>query len=85
MRPEPLSLKSAAVKAAAPLVVPSAAAFCIASTPPVKVSGEEMVVLVTFPVASVRSKEFGRVETISAEVEAVVAERYVEEAYVVRS
>jgi hypothetical protein len=44
-----------------------------------------MVVAATFPVESVRRSEFGSVETMRLEVLAVVAERYVEEAYVVYS
>jgi hypothetical protein len=55
------------------------------SVVPSKERPAPIVVAATFPVASVRRSEFGSVETMSAEVEAVEAERYVEEAYVVKS
>ena len=49
MSPEPLSLKSDAVKVDAPLVVPSATALFIASVVPVKVNGPETVAVWTAP------------------------------------
>ena len=45
------------------------------SVPPVNESPDPIVVLVTFPLASVRRSAFGTVERMSAEVEAVFAER----------
>jgi len=75
MRPEVAS-KSAAVKVATPLVLPSAAAFAIESVEPEKERGLDTVVACTLPALSVeRSVEVSAVkydapETLSAVVDA---------------
>ena len=79
MLPEEAS-KSAAVKEAAPLVVPSAAAFCIESVEPEKLSGEETVVDWTAP-ALVESSALVMPEIKRFVEDAVVAVIAVVDAY----
>ena len=72
MRPEPLSLKSAARKVAAPLVAPSASAFAMESVEPENERGAETVVDWSVPLAVVERSAPGVLETMRLVVEAVL-------------
>jgi hypothetical protein len=70
------------------LVAHLLAALCVMVEESVPAENERpapIVVAATFPVESVRRRELGSVETMRLEVLAVVAERYVLDAYVVKS